>query len=228
MPGRTPSPSEVDDAFYALNALLDSWLLERLLVYEIGRNVQTLNAGQQTYAIGTGAADFNVARPLRIEKAGLIYQGNPSQPLELGIQILTVEAWGNIPVKNIQSPIPLSLWYDAQFPVGQVNFWPIPSVTQQVALYLWNQIGQFTDITTPLNLPPGYLRALQYNLAVELAVRFPRTQMNPAVAQIAMDAKAKIKAINTPFLDMSCDIALLGRSGVWDYRTGDYVGGRFS
>ena len=46
-------------------------------------------------------------------------------------------------------------------------------------------------------MPPGYQRAVTYNLAAELAMVYGRPMTQDA-AQIAMDSKNNLKSINAP------------------------------
>jgi hypothetical protein len=46
-------------------------------------------------------------------------------------------------------------------------------------------------------MPPGYLRAFKYNLALEIAAEFG-IQPNPQVSRIAMTSKRNLKRINNP------------------------------
>lgn len=222
------SMAQAVDGLAILNAMLDQWNTERLIAYSIVRNVQNLTVNQQTYLIGSGAPDFNIPRPERIERAGLLDPQDQQGPLELPITILTTPGWASIPLKSVMSTIPLQLYYYPAFPFGQVNFWPIPSKFVQVALYLWQQLSQFLTVSDVVLLPPGYLKALQYNLAVEIGITpfegHARNLMDPRVEQIAVEAREKIKSLNMTIVDANCDPAMVNTGGaMWDYRVGDWV-----
>ncbi len=72
MPGQTPSPDDQTVCFAALNALLDSWSIERLSIYTVKRVQFTLTAGQQDYTIGPTGADFTNERPVLIQTAVIV------------------------------------------------------------------------------------------------------------------------------------------------------------
>lgn len=229
-PGRGPSDIQLNEAFNFANAMLDSWNTERLIIYQIERNVQTLIPGQQDYTIGVGG-DFNLSRPSRIERAGLIYLSNAAQPLEIPLDILTVAGWSNIPVKNVQSTIPLQMYYQASYPLGIIHLWPLPTMVNQIALYLWSKISQFGALTDLVSFPEGYLRAITYNLAVELC-SLPweghKIKPSPLVGQIAVDSKAKIKALNIGIIDIGVDQALLStRDAYYNIYTDSWKGGPY-
>lgn len=203
------------DALAILNMMLDQWNAERLMVYAVIRVVNDVNSnpfnlvpGQQTYTLGTGG-NFNYPRPTRVERAGIISLNNPAQPLELPLEMLTDAGWEAIPVKNITSTLPQKLWIDTNFPFMNLNFWCIPSVQVQLALYLWQIISGFTDPTVLVSLPPGYLKALRYCLAVDLAPEWGRP-VPPEVAAQAIFSKAFVKTINIPLVDLQCDKAIVG------------------
>ena len=215
--GETASASEGQDALFVFQAMVDSWQAERLMIFNIPRNVYSLTAGQQTYNMGLNPPnpwDFGypggVPRPAKIERMGIIWLGNAAQPLELPIQYLTVAQWQEIPVKNITSSLPQYCWDDDGFPFRALNFWPIPNQADQVAIYPWTALTTPATLTTQMAFPPGYLQAFRYNLAVMLAAEFPAIPqeiMAPVVA-IAMQSKAIVKAMNMPMVDLRCDPAL--------------------
>lgn len=207
--GRSKYPEANDEALDVLNALLDDLNTQRLVVYQIQRILQNMVAGQQTYQVGIGSPHWNIPRPSRVENASILYDSGTNQPLELRILPRNSEQWQDIPVKNVPSTIPQMFYYDAAFPFGNFNLWPIPSINNQIALYLWLQLTQFGSLGDAVSLPPGYLKMLQYNLAVELEPRYPRAQMRKNVWDEAKKTLSHIKALNSQPLELDCDTALL-------------------
>lgn len=215
------SPEESLDAFNALNAMLDDWNSMRLMSRWIVRYLFEFNAGQQVYQIGPGAADWDFPRPERIETASVVITSSPNLPLEQLMSPCTYENFQRIAVKTIQSTIPWAYYYDQQFPIGNIYVYPVPAgPVNQVALYVWQLFGALQTYTQQVSLPPAYLRAMQYNLAIELAARFPnRQKLSQLTVKIAKDSLMNIKSINTPIEDMSIDPAALPGWGglVYDY-----------
>jgi hypothetical protein len=209
--GENASASESADGLVSVNLMLDAWSGERLMVFTVVRQVFTLIAGQQAYTLGTGG-DFNVPRPANIDRVSIISLANSAQPLELPIPYLTDAQWQAIPVKNIQSSLPQYVWDDGGFPLRTLSYWAIPNTTCQTAIYTWTALSQFANLTTDYTFPPGYLRAIIYNLALELAAEFGKSVL-PGVQAIATQSKAAIQAINVPILDLKCDAALVQTSG---------------
>jgi len=223
-PGRTASTYDLADGLWALNSLLNRWLNERLMVYQVARTLVNTVAGQPAYQIGVGAPDWNLPWPPRIERASIVLLSATPGPQELPMYVMaTVEEWQAVPLKNTASTFPLWCYYDRAYPIGIFNVWPVPQENDQIALYLWEQIAQFAAVTSTVVLPPGYQRALEYGLAVDLMPRYPAEAVaNPLVIQEARDAKAQIKSINATPLIAACDAGVRARRGLWDWRIGDF------
>ena len=140
---------------------------------------------------------------------GIINLQNSNQPLELPLRMLTEAEWLLTPVKAVASSLPQAVWDDQGYPLRTLNFWAIPSVPAGVSLYVWANLGSFQDLATDYEFPPGYAEAIKYNLAYRLSDEFGGF-MPQTLPQKAMEAKARIKALNTPSLDLRCDEALIG------------------
>lgn len=151
---------------------------------------------------GTGAT-FNLTavvydRPIKIE-SGSILLNSLRQPLEL----ITSKQWADIREKALSGILPRVLYNDNAYPLANVNFHPIPSGTPQVELYLWQQLQAVATIATTLVLPPGYSKALRYNLAVDLSAEFGKKpdEVVVAIAQQSKQALAVLNASNNEALD---------------------------
>lgn len=213
--GETPTGNEIQDGLVVLNQLIDSWNAERLSIFTVQIQNFALTVGQQTYTYGTGG-NFNAVRPPFIDHATIVSLNNPAQPLELPLAMLTDVEWAAIPVKAVSSALPLKMYDDGQFPQRNISFWPIPSVAIQVNMYVWQALTTFPDLTTDETFPPAYLRALRFNLAVDLASEFG-LDVPPLVAQTAIQSKASIKSFNTYPLDLRCDDAITVRGGRYNW-----------
>lgn len=218
--GESLSAAEATDGLAALNDLLDSWSTQELLVPTRIREVFPLVANQQTYKMGVGAPDFNTARPIRIENALLQYSG-VSPVLELPMDILNKEEYAAILLKSLSSTIPLSLYEDNAFPYDNLSVWPVPQTSYNLVLYSWKPLADLASLTTELSLPPGYQRALRFNLAVDLAPEYGKEPSATVIAE-AVASKGNIKRVNLKPSYLKVDKAARGKPGVWDYRTGDY------
>lgn len=221
-PGETPTAAESQDALTALNAMIDTWQAERLMIFTVNRVLLgSLTVGQQAYTLGPGGY-FDMPRPAQIERYGIISLTNPSQPLELPLnddgQNLTTDEWANIPVKNVQTSLPLYVWDDEGYPLRTLNFWCIPNANVQVTIYPWQLLNSFPDPTTDESFPPGYEECIVYNLAMRLTMEFGGN-VPPLLPSMATTAKAIVKSKNIPDMVMGMDPAVTSRGGFYDWRS---------
>jgi hypothetical protein len=244
LPGQTTSPDVLNDIFTVANEMLDSWLLEKYLVYADTASAYTLTPGVQQYLIGPnnpgalppGAAWIQAARPTRIDDANVIL--NTVTPVvRLQVSLLNRDQWAAIAVQQLPDAIPLNLYYDGNFDntfgYGTLNIWPGPLTNYQLELYTWQQLQQFQDLTTPLSFPPGYALMIRKNLAVHIAPmmklynklgrvswEISEATLTQVAAQ-AKEAKDAVVSYNAPQLVMSCDPAYLSKRGnAWNYALG--------
>lgn len=209
--GEVPSGAEQADALVILQQMIDSWNAERLNIFTLTISEFPLVPGQQTYTLGTGG-NFNIPRPPKIERISIVSLLNPAQPLELPLEMLTDRGWQAVPVKLIGSTLPTMVYDDGAFPLRNLNFWPYPTIVDNVRIYGWTPVVSYSDLTTDLLFPPGYLKAMRYALAVDLAPEFG-SSVPPEVAVQAQMSIAKIKVMNAPTTESSIDATLVGRKG---------------
>lgn len=223
--GESPTTTESTDALAILNDMLDEWNAQRLAIFQIQTNEFSLVGGTQTYTCGSGGT-FNMARPAKIERIVLKVVTNPSFPLELPLKTYKDQEWASITLKTLQNTYPEGYWDDSAFPSRNINFWPIPSSALNVVIYSWAALTSFADLTTTYTFPPGYAKALAYNLAVEISGEF-NAPMPPQVPAIAATSKASIKTMNLPEVLLTCDRAVQSPSTIPGVSRADFLGGRF-
>ena len=201
--GETLDADEANDALDVLNELLSSWALRNLMSYRNVNSEFSLVAGTQSYTIGPSGA-FNTDRPVSIEGA-FVTSGDVDYPLRL----LSTEEWNSIAQKSSTSPIPTAIYYDSSYPLGTIWVWPAPSDSIQITLSVNLQFAALTSLAQSISYPPGYSKALRYNLAVELA---PEYGLNPpeSVLGIAREEIAAIKTANRQMQRSYFDSALGG------------------
>jgi hypothetical protein len=205
-----------------LQAMINAWATMRLTIYFVTRSIHTLVTGQQDYTIGTGG-DFDQARPIWVQGVSIISNNNPSQPLELPIEVLSTQEWQlTVPIKRVFSALPTKVYYDNDFPLATFSYWPIPNVTTlQTVLYLPQALTGFAAIDTSYTFPPGYEEAIVYDLARRMAPEWQRPT-NQDVVVLATESMARIKRANIRIQELVFDQALNHRRGTWDWRTGQY------
>lgn len=221
--GQVASADAMADGLTTLNDIVEAWKNERLMVPAIQRSVFNLT-GAASYTIGTGGT-FNVTRPVRIDNAGcVLIVSNPTNPPEIELELLTPQTWAEQTLKGLTSTLPQKLYYETTYPLGRIYMWPVPTEANQLALYMWQALAEIASTSDTVSFPPGYAKALRYNLAVELFPQFAMTKakLAPTVMEIAIESKAALKRINAPLVEMAVDPALVDRStGTWDWRTGE-------
>lgn len=217
--GENASANEANEGLIALNDMLDTWTTEQLLIFSKVTETFALVAGQQSYQMGTGAPDFNTPRPQRIENA-LWQQPTGSTNFNLQIEIINQDQWAAITTPQIQSNIPTKMFPNYTFPYATLYFWPIPQVVNNLILWSWKPPIDIAALTTTISLPPGYNKAMKYNLALELAPEFG-AMPSPLVVSVAEESKAAIKRMNNKPILLSQDEALLPHKPVFNWLTGE-------
>lgn len=194
-PGQTPSASMLADSFTRLNNMLASWTTELLIIYGVEKVDNTFVTATNSYTIGpTGV--FAGTRPTAIVSAQVIINSGQRFPLKQ----LTTEEWNEITDQAAASTVPKFIYDDYEYPNSTLYIWPTPtfgSGTYTLELQIWQPLEQFSTLADSFDMPPGYERAVTYNLATELAMVYGRP-MSQEAGQIAMDSKNNLKAENAP------------------------------
>jgi hypothetical protein len=208
--GEQPDSDEATDGLASLNSMLDAWQIERLMVYQIVQNSHTWPTTTTSRTIGSGG-NFAVQRPVRIEAAYAMDSSNQWFPL---VVLQNRNEYDSIVVKSTGSTLPEYLFYDPAYPLGVIYLYPVPSVQLTLKLNTWQTLQSFASLTTDLALPPGYQRAIEFNLAMELAAEYGKgKEIDPQVPFIATQSKAAIKTINQPSMvaQVEAAVAALGK-----------------
>lgn len=208
--GESPTPQETADCLVALNGLIDSWRNDSLMVYAITSVSKVLTGGDGSYTIGTGA-DINTTRPVKIEGGYVTVNG-----VDYPVETMTEEVWRNLSDKALTG-IPEYVYYDPQMANGVVNLYPVPDGAYTLKLSVWTPISTIAAATDNIVLPPGYERAIDTNLAIEIAPEFQRP-VSDALAKAARESLKAIKQANIqPFyaqIEFAC-------SGAYDIYRGE-------
>ena len=217
--GETATADEASDALSALNQMLSAWSNENLVVYQKVRDEFTLTADDGSYSWGTtaGAGNFTTARPVQVLKANIEIQG--TDPQEVPLQILTLEEYAAIVSKTMDSSIPQAVYFDGAYPNVGVEFYPVPSAAEHVVFYSLKPFSTLT-LSTELSYPPGYEKAIRYNLAIDLAPEYGRAP-DALIMQQAIDSKAEIKRKNLQTPKLTTDLPIQSGKNSFDYRTGE-------
>lgn len=207
--------SDLQDGLDALNLMLDSWWTERLMCYAMLTYTHTLSGGQGSYTIGPGG-DINGQRPVMFQD-GYIRLTNVDYPLNFVDQV----SYDLLTPKNAPG-VPRRAFYNPQYPLGIITFWPIPDQGYTAFLNSYHQVREFASTTDQINLPPGYAKALIYNLAIELAPDYS-ADIPTELANGARKSRSNLRRINAPQLIMGMDSALLSKNGRYDIQSDGYL-----
>lgn len=197
--GETPEAAEISDAVTTLSDMLDSWSLERLLVYGSVELMAPV-AGLSRLTIGP-SGDLLAERPNSV-LTGFVRTLACDKPL----QMASPEFMDGIRRKDIKCD---AYWmsYEGAMPDGVLQLWPTPD-DGVLHLRVTQTVAQITDINDELDLPPGWWKALTENLAVDLCEEYG-VAVTPALDASARAAKSAIKRINIQPAVATFDRALL-------------------
>ena len=157
--------------------------------------------------------NWNIPRPVKIEKISIQYPNGSSQPVEIEIPLIPLEEWVGIPAKNTNSLWPLFCYDDDAFPFRNLRFWPIPANAANCTLYIWEQLSALSGLDQIIFAPPGYAMAMKLTLAEYLALHFERA-LSPDFHAKALAARNAIDNINE-------GIPVMRYDGIWGGRRGN-------
>lgn len=187
--GETLPADEALNALGILNGILGSWSVEGGLVYTESTETFSLT-GATSYTIGSGG-DFNTTRPsyitsLYTTQGGIDYEATQ----------IDQARYAEITQKSNVNSDPEMFYYDGNYPLAKIYFFPVPDATYTVTINSIKPLTEFASLSTSYDLPPEYRRALVANLAVEWAVEHEK-EASPTLKKIAKNAKDLIFISNT-------------------------------
>lgn len=206
-PGETLASEDSTTGLTSLNAMLDSWALDRLNVYRVREESFTWAASQQSRTVGSGG-NFSTDRPTRLDDSSAFRSNDIDYP----IRVIDKDAWAAIAAKQTQSTIPSLIYPEQGASLMTLYAWPIPSANITFLMRTWQRLQSFSALTTDLALPPGYQRAIEWNLCLELCPEYDRTP-SAQVVKNATDSLRAIKRVNALAPIMSTEVGYMGRSG---------------
>lgn len=176
---------EAADGLITLNDMLDTWSNDNLATFAYTLESFPLTSSV-SYTIGVGG-NFNTARPINIVDA-VIRSGSIDYPLTV---ITQEEYQTQIANKTIASTIPQYLTYDNGYPLGIIKMYPVASGG---TLYLQSNkpLSNLSGLSTVVDLPPGWKRALKYNWALSAAGEYG-IEPSASVVQVAKQSLGAIR-----------------------------------
>lgn len=200
--GATASANQLSDGLTTLNNMLEAWALDRMSVYYIAEANYTLS-NESILTVGSGGTWSTIARPNAIPQAWIRIPNGTDIPLIM----LDDREWAAIRLKSLTGYYPQYLYYKPTFPAGTLNFWPVVSSPCTLYINYPATLQNFAAGTDNISLPPGYLRAIIWNLAAEFAPEYG--ELSPSVARMAKKTLAPVRRINNPDYGLQIDAGAL-------------------
>lgn len=190
-PGESMAASEATEGLASLNRLISSWSNESLMIYARVRETPfTLTPGTATVTMG--AAGNLTNRPQAIESATI---QDAATGIETPVNLLTQAEYAAIVLKTQTSTYPTDLYDDGGYPLRTLTLYPVPSAAHKLVVYTARILTAVATLDTDISLPPGYERALTFNLAVEMSPEYGKP-VPDVVMMTATESKALIKRMN--------------------------------
>jgi hypothetical protein len=179
-----PSSDEFAELLRILNGMLDAWKTERLMAYTIISTAYTVAAD----------GSVSIPHPVRVEGIWIADSDNLRKP------------W----ILTSQTRYLGGVYNDGRYPTATLTFNPAIPAGTTILVETWVELGAFASISQAVLVPPGYLEAITYNLALRVAPRYKDAMVSPLVLQDARELKANIKRMNRQTPLLTIDRALLG------------------
>lgn len=212
--GQTPLAEDVNDAFDLLCEITENWRRERFMAW---KNVEEVlpSTGAQLYPLADRPPRLDGVYARLISGATGTYNAGP---VDFPLVVLNSQTeYNNISLKSLTT-FPTAAWYSPDFPFSTVWPWPIPPAHQfDLHVFYRGGLPTYTKLTDPLGLPPEYVKALRYELAILLQVNYS-APVNPALIKILNGTLATVKATNARVASLQMPAALVpampGQGGI--------------
>ena len=214
----TPSAAMSQDGLMAMNQMIDSWDTERLSVFCTQDQTFTWPAGQITRTLGP-SGNFVGLRPVLLDES--TYYRDASTNVSFGIKFINQQQYNGIAVKTVTSTYPQVIFVNMGFPNVTMTVYPQPTRDLEWHFVSVQKLDEPATLVTDLLFPPGYLRAVTYNLAMDMAPEYG-VEPSPQVQRIAMTSKRNLKRINNPDDVMSMPYAIVATRQRFNIYAGNY------
>ena len=198
-----PVPADqAEDALVVLNEMLQTWASQPLLVMPWTQVSKALTAGQQTYTIGVGGA-INTPRPTKLYHAHVNYGG-----IDYTLSVGALEEYEENSLKAVGG-VPASIYIRPGYPLSTVILYPYPSDSSMTLVL--DTVAPPVDLalSTTLPYPSNWLRAIRYNLALELCAEYG-ADPSAVIVKIAKDSLHTLMTANHQLPTAKFDPLLVG------------------
>lgn len=182
--GETMAAEDANDGLSSLNQMIASWSADGQVIYSRSVDTKALSAGVQTLTMGP-SGDINTSTPAFITDA-TITQASIVTPLNIwASNVISTQGFPTL------QGLPTDLYVNNGTPLKTLQLYPVPYGGLTLTLYSMKPLSTLA-LNDVIDLPPGFERALKYNLAVEIAPEYER-EANKTVMNIAFDSLAAVK-----------------------------------
>lgn len=180
--GEALDADEASDGLSALNDMLASWSNNGLLCVARVWEYFTVTAST-SYTIGSGQS-LNTVRPIDI-KAAFFRIGT----IDYDLEIISDEEYERISLKTLTTNFPRYITYDNAYPYGTIRLYP--QGAGELHLLSEKPITSISTLSTSVDFPAGWNRAIRYNLAIEIEPEYG-VGVPPAVVKTATESLSNI------------------------------------
>lgn len=160
-----PSAEEADDALAVMNQMLASWSSTRFASASVPLTSFALTAGDGEYTIGDGG-NINTIQPTGIYRAHVTNGG-----LDYPVRLISLGEYQDIADKSASGDIPQVMAIRPGYPLATLYLYPVPGAGNTLVL---DKVAPLADLalSDDMPYPPVAIRAIRYNLAIELAPEY--------------------------------------------------------
>jgi hypothetical protein len=213
--GDACSNAEAQNTLSILNLMMDNWKTQQFAMYMIKTSPFVVASNTASYTIGYGGTWDTTPdqRPVRIESA---FCRSTSGILNVDFKMVQIsnKNYQDLPLKGFTTSYPTHFLYVPDYPFGVITLYPVPGAVLTAYLSMWSQFETFSELSDEIELPPGYLQAIKYNLAVEMSPEYgvPDGVLG-RVRPLAEKYLDDIKRVNQEPRYMKFDSALINGGG---------------
>jgi len=229
--GETPASNDAAYVFGKANRLSSQWSTRSLFIWTVRSDRYTLIPSQRSYTIGRApGADFVADRPLGprepgngIKNANIVLT-SVSPEVRVPLRLLDDDEWASIWVLDVPTTLPVALYNDGAYPNSTLYLWGWPTQANDLELFTNQQLPQFPDLVTPIELATGYEEAFILTLAESIGPAFGQP-ITADLRENARRARAAIQSLNSSSPKIGTDVPEMPNSGprsTFNYRSGTF------
>lgn len=199
--GASATTQQKNDGLVWLQGMVDNANSDPTMAISSSRTTAVLSSGVNSYTIGSGQT-ISVARPSKILAASVLQVSGlrmPTRVIQDGLQ------WTAIIDRDSSSYLIRALWYDRGNTTGTIYLAPKPLGGTLEIIYP-TLITNFSDLTTGVEIPPGYTEWMRFGLAVALAGSYDMPVPEPVQAEL-QKALSNIRTLNAELMGQTPAVA---------------------